>query len=317
MNGSHETQKQVTVLLLSLTVSILLGFVPDWTGVPFSTPEQVLLSVGLFIAFLLLDILWLIALIVGKQAKEQTLWRLRAPGDQDLHNIRASFAQIVQRSYGEDDLFVTYFQKEFQKLDWQIRDAAEKQELRVISDYYLNAHSVFEAFLGEDNPVLRYTWPIQLNEKLFSEHAWMRFFEITVNLVEQKKIRWIRVILILEQLSIVHSSRTRKLFDFFHTNTHFDCRYILQEVFQTLCAESAIPPTYLDFGVYGTQMLFRSEQYRPEYIGVFTKDTNLIRMYTKLFDTLWESVGVARRNPSTAVQPVTLDELITFDSDEA
>jgi hypothetical protein len=73
-----------------------------------------------------------------------------------------------------------------------------------------------------------------------------------------------------------------------------------------------MPSNYIDFGIYGDILLFLTEQYEPEIIGVFTKNRTQIQHYRHLFDSMWGS-AIARKNPSTAVERVTLEELYAFD----
>jgi hypothetical protein len=316
VNSVSETRKQISVLSLSLTVAVLLGFVPKWSGVQFSLPEQTLLTVGLFVAFLLLDVLWILGNEAVRHVKEYKLWVIRNDADRELANIRHGFAEIAQMSHGGKDLFVSHFMKEVHNLAQKVKDAADKQELRTASDFYIKAEDIFESFVGDPNPVLRYTWPICSKDKLFEEPAWWRFFEVKSRMVEQKAIKGARAMLILDCPESLSIPRIKKLLDFFHTNPGQECRIIMAEAFQRICSENGIPVNYLDFGIYGNRMLFRSEQYAPEYIGVYTKDTGVIQVYSKFFDALWDSPAVTKVNPSTSVATVTVDELMAFDREQ-
>lgn len=309
MKQLSSFSRQIYVLLISLSLSILSGFVPDWTGVPFSTAEQILLSVALFIGFLQLDILYKISEIEGKQTKEFEMWRVQSQGDQELINIRSYFAAIVKDAHGPNDLFVSYFMKDLQDFDRRARNAAERQELRASSDYIVNVEGVFDSFLGEPEKILKYTWPLAVNERLFEEPAWRRFFEVSINMLESKNIEGIRVLFVLEDMDIVKQPIVIKLLDYFYLTRRLEAKLIKSDEFRVICSQNGLPSNFLDFGIYGRRMLFRSEQYIPEYVGVYTKDVAVVRMYIKLFDEIWNSPGATRKHQSSASGSISLEDL--------
>lgn len=308
MTARDELWKQIGVLTLALAVSIGVGFIPNFTP-----PEQILFTLASFTAFAILDLLWIIGIIAVREYKEHQIWCIRDHADRELSNIRHYFAEIARMSHGEKDLFVFHFMKELHSLARKVKDAAEKQELRTASDFYLKAEDIFESFLGDPNPVLRYTWPISDSDRLFEEPAWWSFFEVTSRIAEKKQIKGVRAILILDRPQSVTLPRIQKLFDFFNTNPGQECRFVIRESYVRICNENSMPTNFLDFGLYGERMLFRSEQYAPEYIGVYTKDTGVIHAYSKFFDTLWESEAIMFENPSTSGLKVTTKDLIRSD----
>ncbi len=307
-----DVWKQIAVLSVALLLSVGVGFIPKFTRA-----EQILFSLCSFTALAILDLLWVIGTNASRQAKEYDMWLVRHKADQELSNIRHYFAEIARMAHGSRDLFVSYFMKDIHNLEQKIKDAAEKQELRTASDFYLKAEDIFDSFLGDPNPVLRYTWPIRDDDQLFEEPAWWRFFEVTSSMAEQKKINCVCACLILDGPHSANLPRIAKLLDFFKTNQGQECRIIMRDAYQRICRENSMPTNYLDFGIYGERMLFRSEQYAPEYIGVYAKDTAVIQSYSKFFDTLWESSAVMLKNPSTATQQVTTTELIQSDSEDS
>lgn len=311
MNASDERNKQIGILVVSLGVSIGAGFTLE-----FLRAEQILFTLGLFSACVLIDILWVIGTNAFRQAKEYEIWCVRDHADKELLNIRYHVDEISKMAHGGKDLFVAHFMKEIHNLADKIKNAAEKQELRTASDFYIKAEDIFDSFLGDPNPVLRYTWPIGDTDRLFEEPAWWRFFEVTASMAEQKKIKGVHAILVLDGSQSKELSRIQKLLDFFKTNTGQECRIIKSDAFERICRENSIPTNYLDFGIYGERMLFRSEQYAPEYIGVYTKDSGIIRSYSIFFDTLWNSPAVMEKNPSKAATQVTTEDLIRSDADE-
>lgn len=316
MNNTPEHKWQIAVLLISLLLPIVFIVVLHWAKVDLSTAEDIVLGILLFIALLLLDILWLANKIATREARDEELWTLRELCDKELTNIRNCFCQIIRDSYGDKDLFVTHLMKQLHQLGETIKDVAEKRELRVQADHFLSVDNVLDAFQGDSERIWRYTWPIDAKHILFDDHAWKRYFEKTAEMVEQGAIKQIRTMLVLDEPKLVQAPRVNKLFDFFHTNKGFECFTINQHDYRSICANNGVPGNYIDFGIYGNRLLFLTEQYEPDIIGVFTKDLTTIQHYKSLFDSMWGSPSVARRNPSNAEQRVTLEELYEFDENQ-
>src|SRR5260370_18935443 len=59
--NTNQAKEQLVILLLSLLGSVVAGFAPNWTGAKMTSPEQIFLSVDVFLACLLLDILWILS----------------------------------------------------------------------------------------------------------------------------------------------------------------------------------------------------------------------------------------------------------------
>ena len=189
---------------------------------------------------------------------------------------------------------------------------AEKGELRVRADHFLNVENVTDSFLGDTDRILRHIWPIQGNEKLFDNLPGKRYFEVTGDMARNGQITCIRSIVIFDEPSVAQTPRVMKLLDFFKTNTVVECRVMQHADYETLCTDNSIAP-HCDFGIYGNRLLFLTQQYEPVIAGTFTKDTDLIARYIRLFDSMWNSLSVTKQNPSQATTAVSVEELFTFD----
>src|SRR5690348_9143970 len=101
---SNEIKKQLIVLLLSLLVSILAVVVPDLGKFNFTKADELFLGILIFISFLLIDILWILAKYADREKKEEEKAVMRDHFEKTLANIRGCFSQITNTSYGEKDL---------------------------------------------------------------------------------------------------------------------------------------------------------------------------------------------------------------------
>lgn len=316
MESNIDLKKQLIALLISLLASLLISFIPDWTKVSFSTADQVLLAIGSFIAFLLLDILWIMGHYADRVIKNDNKWNIENSCDIELMNIRNYFHQITQDAYGPKDLFVGHFLKEIRRITNAMREAAEKKEVVVQADHLLSVDNVLDAFQGDGDRIWRYTWPFSNDSKLFSEVPWKRYFEVTTNMLQKKHIKSIRALFIINNHSLLSGARFCKILDYMSCTPGMDCRIILRDVFQTIADDNGIPPENPDFGIYGKKLLFVTSQYEPVTMGVFTKDEKQIDKYIRLFDTLWASQSITKKNPSQNKNCITLQELFEFDDQQ-
>ena len=137
-----------------------------------------------------------------------------------------------------------------------------------------------------------------------------------VKLLKQKKMKAVHAILVVDALETMKTPRMEKLLDFYKTNDGFQCRIIKRENYETLCADSDIALEYTDIGIFGRRLLFLTERYEPEIQGVFIRDQDKIAHYRDHFDKIWDSVSVSIKNPSEAVEQVSLEALFKFDEEQ-
>jgi hypothetical protein len=316
MKSTTELKWQIGLPVAFFFLSlVLVTLLPPRIGVTLSTPEKIVIGGLFFCAPILIRIFWLASKVAARVEHEEKLWDLCEDCDTQLHNIRSCFVQIIRERYGPNDLFVTHFQKELDELAKKIKEVAERRQLRVRADHFLNVDNVLDAFQGARDRIWRYAWPIDGDHKLFDDLAWKRYFEKTTKMAKQREIKEIRTVLVLDDAKLFDSPRVQKLFDFFHTNEGFDCYTISAGDFRAICSDTGLSPNYIDFGIYGDILLFLTEQYEPDIVGVFSKDQATIKRYSHLFDSIWES-AIARKNPSRTLEHVTLEELYAFDETE-
>jgi hypothetical protein len=305
---AQEHSRQILILVLSLVFSVVVPFGLHQSGTTTSREGEFILGGTLFCAFLLIDVMWLTQKVASREHREQELWVLREDCDKELLNVSRCYVRVTRESYGPRDLFVSHFRREIHGLAEQIAEVAERRQLRVQAEHFLNVDNVLDAFQGDDDPIWRYTWGVDNAEPLFDELAWRRYFERTTTMLEAGQIKEARTILIVGDSQGAQSPRVQKLLDFFQTNKGFSCRLVDRADFTELYSGP-----YIDFGIYGNRLLFLTERYEPNITGLFTKDPAQIQHYCRVFDSMWSSTSVARNKPYRATARVTLEELYEFD----
>ena len=121
-------------------------------------------------------------------------------------------------------------------------------------------------------------------------------------MVTSKKVNCILVLLIFKDFTLLHDKKLKMLLQFYASVQGYECRYILKEDFCNACEHNMIQTTYLDFGIYGPQMLFRVEEYDP-YCGIYSKSETEVKRYSALFNEVWNFESITHKNPENAVMP--------------
>lgn len=262
----------------------------------------------------LIDVYILTSRLSQERQKDIEQWQVRNEIETHLLNIRRDFFNIEKESYSPNDLFVSHFKKEIEILKKTINNVAVSKELQISADHFLNSANVLEAFEDDQEKIWRYTWPIETHEiELFDILHWKQYFEETVEMLEKRHLNEIRGILILKDINSKNSSRITKLLDFAKTLEKMEYRITTYDNFQKLCDSDKIPIAHMEFGLYGSKLLYINYQYEPVISGLFTKQDDKIKKFMQLFDMMWKLNSVTEPNPSIATQKITLRELFEFD----
>lgn len=316
-----ETKIKLLLAILAIFISILLGiFLPGIVDKisggteKVTISEQILVALVLSIFFMFLEFLYSYNESLQLKKEDHKFWELKNKGDQDLYSIRTSYHTVVQDSKGENDIFLLHFSKEFKKLKKKISEVADKKELFIAADYFLNADNVLKVFPSFEESTWRYVWKIEnIDIPLFKEHSWRQFFEKTAKMVQQKKMKEIRAIIVISKPEFIESERIKKLLHFFKTNDGIDCRLISIKDYECVCKFNNVEISLSDFGIYGNHLLFIEKYNDEEVSGFFSKDASQIHDYCDLFECFWEAKTITDDNPSKESKTIDVDSLIKFD----
>jgi hypothetical protein len=308
-----ERKQQLFFLSASIVISVLSGLAPDLLQTTFTTADQVLLGAIVFTVFVLFDVLIVLAITAKNQVQAHELWKVREKGDALLSNIRACLEKLANQAYGdkERDLFVNHFHNRLAQIEGNVREVADKGELRVQEDHFCSAEQVLGTVTGDLDPVYRFTWELEDDEPLFADLNHRLYFEKSATMLRQRSMKEVRVIFVINDVSALKAVPVAKLMDFFNTNDGFDCRIVKSSDYEQLCKGNGIAPQFNEFGIFGSRLLFLTEDDQPT-VGVFTKDRARIEKYTYFFDLIWETISVVKKNPSMATVRVPMAELFSM-----
>jgi hypothetical protein len=305
------------ILLISVFIAVIVSLISNRQGHEFSVAENILCGLGFFIALETINNASVVSDIHSLKHKESELWKVNSEADKVISNIRHDFHAIVHDSYGNKDLFVSHFNRVIHKLSRELKEVAEKKELSISANHFLNAENVLDAFFDDQNKSWSYTWPIEGGgEQLFDVLHWKQYFEETAKMVANGGIKQIKTILIVKDIVLLQDARIKKLLHFFKTTDKICCRIVTYKKYNDICSSDNFDPNQRDWGLYSKRFLYKNEQYVPEIRGLFTKESSEIDRYNKLFNAMWDLSAVSIENPSTETTALTLSELFAFDESD-
>jgi hypothetical protein len=313
----REGKKQLWIIFSSLVISFLVGiYVPEFLHIVPTILQQIFLVVLTSIVFILADLLWLATNTAATLDLRLKLWELEDKADQHLNSIRTFYGTIVKRGYGETDLFVHHLLTQMERLAETANDAAKKNEIRVEDLHLSRAELVASAFSGDER-TLRYTWKVNYSDRLFDDLHWRKYFELTLALVDSGDIFEIRTLLVVESKEHIQLRRIQKLLEFFSRRSSLNIKMVLKSEYEILAGDNRIPESCLDFGIYGSRLLYQAEKYAPKSIGIWSKDEVAIKRFTTFFDSLWEANSIVVAGPAkiSGAGVMDLQELLVADSE--
>ena len=271
------------------------------------------MSGATFLVVATFEILWFAKSAYELRSEEYALWEVRDEVDEWLRGIREAFARIQADSHGGADLFVAHFQRALSDLTLQIGRAAHERELRVWSHHFGSVRNVMSVFAGVEYPTYWCTWPIGSGERLFEDSHWKSYFTQIIGMVESGNIKSVKTLLVVEDWEQLNERRVRSLAGFYGAIRGMEFAVVAKAEYLQFRRDAELPPGDVDFGIYGTRLLFRTES-EAEKAGVFCKDQGLIRRYRNFFDTIWEHPDT-RKDVARCDAVDTLARLMEIDAE--
>jgi hypothetical protein len=128
-----------------------------------------------------------------------------------------------------------------------------------------------------------------------------------VGLVREGLVKDVKALFVLNNPGVVPGSTLELLINFHLAERGFSCRTISSELYEEICSDISIQTEFLDFGLYGPGLMFRTVTYEPT-AGFFSRDRDQIAAFHELFDACWTSPGASqysRKRSGTAQQLLT------------
>ncbi len=287
--------------MISFFVSILLSVISAIVTCVygFSLFECITTAFLIFLCSEFAFLVWNINKIRFAQKEENHFLKVTNPYTLKLQEINEYFSNIIRDSHGSKDLFLITCSKSIDNLHSLSREASIDKKIEISSDYVINVNGVFEALNVTKDKTVKMTFPIiEIKGNIIATPEDKKFFEAMYEKTQSDEISAIEILVIISNEDLLENEKLKKLFDFYASNKKYECKYVLQSDFIEVCENNRIPTSSLDFGIYGSKILFVVEKLTP-YSGIYYKDDQKIKCYTELFDQIWTFSAMTKSNPST------------------
>jgi len=293
MNNKGRTYNFITYLL-SFMIAVIVGMLTSIEAFGISVAESIIIGVLAFIGTEIVALKYFSANVYYKQKDNEEVWEKYDEIKIRFQEMAKKYANIYGESHGINDLFMSYINCEVDKIETMFEDVARNQRMKISSDYVLNVENVFDSFnVSKGEKILKITWPIDKDNKIFADQADARFFEVTLEMLRKKRIDKVFTLIIVENKCLLSQGNVKKLLGFFKEHDKIITRYITDKSFSSLCKSNSMYIGNMDIGIYGPRMLYITEQTEPEHVGYYYKDVKMVRKFTKLFDEMWESESIS------------------------
>ena len=203
-------------------------------------------------------------------------------------------------------VFNTYCKEELEDFVTRVARAAQQGELIVHEHNFQTMEDVLDAF-GRTNRVYRGVWKIEEKERLF-DTAWQHYMEeldkltkLTLPWQKTKRIT-VELLLVVDKQETLNRRAVEIVVGYLRPRKTrgLNYRIVTEETYEEFVRDSQLDTKYIDFGVYGDELLYRTETYDPKK-GMFSEDKNTIRTYRDTHKT-------AMRNARTLPDPAGAED---------
>ncbi|MFB8276953.1 hypothetical protein [Nocardia colli] len=298
----------MTLTLLNVTFAVVGPVASAIIGKPLGGVNDLLVGIMLFSAGALVEILYYLATLRERVAREDAVWDSHSNIDSKLSSIRKSLRSLENGVDPENDIFLRYFSSRVNAMEVEARQTAGDKELRVDSQNLDLSDPLLDSFTGNEADIIRIVHFLSRNDALFNVHEAQWFYQVHSKVLS-RRLNGVRRLLIFSNDQELNDERTKQLIGFLEHTDHYDYRLISNENFQRLSRSFRLQGEFKDFGIYGTKYLFRGLLYADnDFVGVYSRDAETITRYIHFFDFCLQS-PTSRRSAPDEVVPIGIDEL--------
>lgn len=294
--------------ILKFFVSALVPYLVRFVEPNATVTMKAILGIGIFLGWSVIDLLRRVDQLSAAEERRAHVWTLRQEGEVTLHNIRKYYLDVVNQSYGENDLFLDHFHSRLHDLADVFRRATEQRELAVKDYHFQRTDLLLGAFDGDPSGILRYVWIATAGEVLFDD-KWAHYCDQIVRGITNGRIKEVRVLIVLGKGVPRSGGSLDRLTAFYDCSKGHDYRLVDEAIYVGMRSDGHLETNFVDFGVYGTRYLYRTVSYDAgTTTGQFNKHPEVIDKYSKFFDNVWNSHS-STRAPKSKVRVKMADLL--------
>ncbi|MBI4093977.1 hypothetical protein HY417_03360 [Candidatus Kaiserbacteria bacterium] len=248
--------KEFQTLVPYLVINLITAFLVPLFAAQYQWVEQrdrALFGALIAVSLTAAQILYHVIALRRASAREDSVWAVRSEFHAKLLNIREAFGRIVAGRRADPDLFQRFFEERVSEIDALITRAADRGELELDRRHTVGFDALADSFQGKSKDIFRAVHLFRDNDFFFvwSRHFFYRMFE----LVQQKKVKGVRRLMVLGDDRELDESRAQLLMRFHATNAGYAYKVIRDGDFKHVVHDYKIDcPS--DFGVYGDRYVY-------------------------------------------------------------
>lgn len=265
--------------------------------------EELVLAICLLFLLLLSKSLYYSYAGYKKTLRHIETWKVVDEFDTMLEPIRVDYRSLlVQRRHEDDIMYEELIKTELAQLQREVGQAASKGEYPVKNHNFESHLFLSKLFMHSSRKIYREVYILNPEFGSFDQY-YSDFFRMIVELTK-KRIISVQTLFVRDDEEFRNSEEIQRLFGFYYHNKRFQMREVDMETLKPLKKEYASADDWIDFGLYGDQMLFKTKQYTKDGItdGVFSKNSTEIANCNKLLDNAWKhGAKIIPNDPKTRI----------------
>lgn len=137
-------------------------------------------------------------------------------------------------------------------------------------------------------------------------------------------VKSLEVLFLGESLNDDEMKTVRQICGWLNRKKRISAKVGNQQDFMMICSMNSLDPNFVDFGVYGPEMLFRTTSAGTEHEGIYSKDPKLVSRYASVFREFWNSnnfcetpdpkLGLPGNTETSEVYRITLTEPVMIEN---
>ena len=302
--------------LIALGVALVATAGASWLDDPPTPKENIIRVVGVWVVGMIFQMAHSLHSFHVDRLETKHLLDVIDAEDCLLLEFQSRFREVAtKRLSGKPNrVFIDYCRRSLQNSLDVVRSAA-RGELEVRDHHFDTIDSVLGAFQGCRDRTFRCVWRVEAGEELFDE-TWREYM---ANLVDLSRERFshrrvqIRILFVLTDAAQLERPSFRRVLGFVSAEKGFMYRIILQEAYETQASDRGLDQQYIDFGVYGDHLLFRTRSYGRTNMGVFSDNQAVIETYRQMHDGAMNASRTLDV-PSELPKEVSVEQFLDSDS---
>lgn len=301
------TSKLIITIFVNVIPSIVIPYILYKT-VQLTEVESTMLGVMIWSIITLTEVYYQTSSLYEERKSELEIWKSESEFDLKLLNIRDAYRKILLGKKSSIDIFQSFFDERITEVEKKLLFTAERNELHLEQSHVVSINALLGSFDGKPEDTLRMIHFLEDNEFFFDMFAKQYFYSV-YRLIQQRKIREVKRLMIYDNETQLRDLLSEKLFRFHSTNKNFSYKVMQREVFVNMLRDYRLDVPK-DFGIYGNKYVYVAQVNNIENIvGFWLRNEQRINQFVSFFDVCWASPNAKLITTPEAQQKLTIDQL--------